>query len=100
MAEQAIPPTWEQVLDGLADDTLAVELALLRGDFPDTTTPWQPPMLPPLPVELAGRARAVLERQLAVQDQLRRALDQAPATTRRRAVSTPAPQPVLLDMQA
>lgn len=59
-------PAWEQALDRLQDDLVAVERSHFAGE-PFTAQPWTPPALPrPLPAYLGERARALAARQAAL----------------------------------
>lgn len=102
MADQAVQPTWEQVLAELTAENDALESALHRGDdLPASASQtWQPPDLPPLPPELADSAREVLNKQLELQVRLALHIDRTPPPTRRRAPSLAAPQAVLVDLKA
>jgi hypothetical protein len=93
-------PTWEQVLADLEQETAALEEGLRRGELLAPVTPWHPPVLPPIPAELAARAQALLAQQLQLQIRIGLELDRAPAACRARPTSRPEPAPQLLDLRA
>ena len=101
MAESRIgAPTWEQVLDDLETETLALAEGLRRGELLSPVAPWHPPVLPPLPPELAERAQSLLDLQLQLQIRVASELEQAPARSRPRAARRPDPAPMLMDLRA
>jgi len=57
---------WSAALDDLELELDRAERLLHSGHFDGPPTSWQPPALPPLPPELADRARAIHDRQLRV----------------------------------
>jgi hypothetical protein len=95
-----VAPTWEQVLADLEHETALLREGLRRGELLAPVTPWHPPVLPPIPPELAARAQALLDQQLRLQIQIAQELDRAPALSRGRLTSRPEPTPQLLDLKA
>jgi hypothetical protein len=93
-------PTWEQVLADLEEETAALREGLRRGELLAPVTPWHPPALPPIPLELVARAQALLDQQLRLQIQIGLELDRAPAASRPRPASRPDPAPQLVDLRA
>ncbi len=95
---------WERTLTELEIDVAQAE-QLLHDSHRDAslrTKPWTPPQLPPLPASMVERARALLDRQMRVSQQL---ADSARASRReQRAVtrmqSTPPARPVYIDLPA
>lgn len=67
---------WDAALDALEMDVAEAERMLTADHLADEPprSAWTPPTgLPPLPAALVERARALLDRQLAVAEQLARA---------------------------
>ena len=95
---------WEAALEALELDVTQVEHTLALRDIAlDPPDPWRPPSgLGPLPLALADRARALLERQIEVS----RRVAEAAALARRHARaaqgmrSAPEASPVYLDTPA
>lgn len=94
---------WVEALDRLDLDVERAEV-MLRANDPEPMPVWQPPVMHmSLPEDLLPRARLILERQLAVTNDLTRAI----ATSRRQRELTsrlsnnlPADIPVYLDVSA
>lgn len=96
---------WEAALAELEMDVAAAEamLALDRIAEAPRRDPWQPPVgLGPLPVALADRARALLERQLATAQALSEAAQLSRKHTRalQSLKTTPPSSPVYVDTPA
>lgn len=93
-------PTWSQVLDELETETALLAEGLRRGELLSPVTPWHPPELPPIPVELVTRAQALLAQQLQLQIEIGLQLQQAPPACRPRSTVRPDPAPLLMDLRA
>lgn len=96
---------WEQALATLEIDVAAAEHMLTLGHIAQAPPrdPWAPPVgLGPLPVVLADRARAVLDRQLDVARRLAEAADLSRRHSRAAEAlrSAPPPTPLYLDTPA
>ena len=92
--------SWDQVLAELESETALLAEGLRRGELLAPVTPWHPPAMPPIPVELVARAQALLDQQLRLQIELGLQLQQAPAASRLRANTRPDPAPMLVDLRA
>jgi hypothetical protein len=88
------------VLAELELETAALQEGLRRGELLSPVAPWHPPVLPPLPPELAGRVQALLDLQLKLQIELSLQLEEAPALVRPRISHRPDPMPMLMDLLA
>jgi hypothetical protein len=88
------------VLAELECETAELEAGLRNGVMPKNVMPWQPPLMPSLPIELAARAQALVQQQLALKQRISRELAEAPAVVRSRAPGKTAPEPILLDLRA
>ncbi len=73
---------------------------LRHGELLSPVTPWHPPAMPPIPAELVSRAQALLDQQLRLQIELGLQLQDAPVSSRARAVNRPDPAPMLVDLRA
>jgi hypothetical protein len=93
-------PSWEEVLAALECETAELEAGLRNGVMPSNILPWQPPLMPSLPVELAARAQALVQQQLALKQRLSLELAAAPAVVRTRAPGKTTPEPLLIDLRA
>ncbi|KGM10239.1 hypothetical protein [Cellulomonas bogoriensis] len=96
---------WAEALDALELDVTAAEQMLTMDHIADDPPrdPWAPPAgLGPLPLALADRARAVLDRQLEVGRRLAEAADLSRRHSRAAQAlrSAPPAAPVYLDTPA
>lgn len=94
---------WEAALDRLELDVERAE-QLLRANDPEPLPAWEPPVMRgPLPSDLEPRARLILERQLALANDVALAVTRTrkqQALTAKVAGITPPEVPVYLDVTA
>jgi hypothetical protein len=105
MNQDRLRAVWEIELDRLELDVIRAE-RLLKGLDAMPTEPWDPPVIPgQMPLDLAGRAQELLDRQERVTTDLGQALAAAQKQvayaerTQRLAGRDPA-VPVYLDLEA
>jgi hypothetical protein len=103
MTEEVWRTQWLDALDRLEVDVERAE-QMLRAHDPAPMPEWQPPVVHiSLPEDLVPRARLILERQLAVANDITRAIttnQQQRALTSKISANIPADIPVYLDITA
>jgi hypothetical protein len=103
MTEADWHTSWVEALDRLELDVEHAE-QMLRVNDPEPMPAWEPPVMHmSMPEDLVPRARLILERQLAVTNDITRAMvstQQQRAFTSKVSANIPADVPVYLDITA